>query len=203
MFRVLLAAPLFFFGLAPAKPTVYTVLDLPETAGLPLHAPVGPIHAGAMPIILEHTTLTQVKQRFGGNIQAGGDASEAVSWLCYRATTHSSTPIVYWFASNAEMSAGLSVSQVAVQLDASPAVLASCDQAPASLNGINSDLPEVGATADVLTQRFGPLKPDARGFLVYSHERPLPHQCTTSSTVDYRLESGSVKLFAISQVSSC
>ena len=95
-----------------------------------------------------------------------------------------------------------SISEVAVQLDAPPAVLASCDQAPDALSGITTGLPGIGASEAMLHTRLGAAKPDAKGFLVYSHERRLPDKSTTMQTATYRLENGRVKLVSIAQVTS-
>ena len=201
--KILFAASLYLSVEAQTAPTVYTVLDLPDARGAPLRRPVGPIHAGFMSIRLEHTTLTQVQKRFGGRVRNGGEASNAVAWLCYRSTNADATPLIYWFDSNSEMSSGLRISEVAVQLAPPASVRASCDEAPSSLTGVSSGLPGIDATRNDLFQRFGPIEADAKGFLVYSHERPLPRRCTTLDVVTYRIENDGVKLFAVPQVSSC
>ena len=165
---------------------------------------VGAIHAGTLPIVLEHTTLATVRQHFGGRLQRGGDAAGAVSWLCYRAAPAGSAPVLYWFDSNEEMSSqDHSISEIAVQAGPPAAVLASCGPAPDALTGITSTgLPGVGDTEATLQTRLGENKTDAKGFVVYNHERTLRDKSTTEQTVTYQVENGRIKLMAIAQVTS-
>jgi hypothetical protein len=191
-------------GAGPLSP--YKALNLPHSVHPTLHsAPVQAITAGSFNVQLEVTPLDAVKKQFGGTIRGAGDAGEAVTWLCYMGKNAEQKPVVYWFASNDEMSGDHhEVTQVAVQANPSGSVPKGCSTAPASLTGIDFGVPSVGSTLDAVAKHFGEGKPDARGYLGYASEVEVkePKDLTVIQSVQYRVREGVVTTVSVSQVST-
>jgi hypothetical protein len=122
---------------------------------------------------LEVTPLDAVKKQFGGVVRGAGDAGDAVTWLCYAGKNAEQQPVVYWFASNDEMSGDHhEVTQVAVQANPSAKVPAGCGDAPSALTEINFGVPSVGSPLDAVAKHFGTAKPDPRGISVTPARSP-------------------------------
>ena len=188
----------------PVSP--YKALRLPEVVHPTLAAaPVSTITAGSFSIQLEHTPLESVRKRFGGRVQGAGDAGLAVMWLCYTGKDADQRPVVYWFASNDEMS-GIhhEVTQVAVQTIASGVAPKGCGVAPAALTGVDFGVPSVGATSDAVIKHFGSGTPDARGYVGYASQVSVtePKDFTVTQSVQYRVRAGVVTTISVSQVTT-
>jgi hypothetical protein len=188
----------------PVSP--YKALGLPNSVHPTLHtAPVQAITAGPLSIQLEVTPLDAVKKQFGGTVQGAGDAGEAVTWLCYAGKDAEQRPVVYWFASNDEMSGGHhEVTQVAIQANPSGRAPKGCGEAPAALTGVDFGVPSVGAALDAVAKRLGAGAPDARGYLSYASEVAVkePKQATVTESVQYRVRNGVVTTISVSQVTT-
>jgi hypothetical protein len=184
----------------------YKALGLPKAVHPTLHAaPVQSITAGPLRIQLEVTPLDVVKKQFGGVVRGAGNAGDAVTWLCYAGKNAEHKPVVYWFASNDEMSGDHhEVTQVAVQANPSGKAPRGCGDAPSTLTEINFGVPSVGSTLDAVAKRFGPPKPDVRGFLSYAGEVAAkePKDFTVLQSVQYRVRDGVVTIFSVSQVTT-
>ena len=190
-------------GVGPLSP--YKALDLPKAVHPTLHAaPVQTITAGPLGIQLEITRLDTVKKQFGGVVRGAGDAGDAVTWLCY-AGKSAEQPVVYWFASNDEMSGDHhEVTQVAVQANPSGKAPAGCGDAPPALTEINFGVPSVRSTLDAVAKHFGTAKPDAKGYLSYASEVAVkePKDFTVTQSVQYRVRDGMVTTISVSQVTT-
>jgi hypothetical protein len=184
----------------------YKALGLPKAVHPTLHAaPVQAITAGPLNIKLEVTRLDAVKKQFGGVVQGAGDAGDAVTWLCYAGKNAEQQPVVYWFASNDEMSGNHhEVTQVAVQANPSGKAPRGCGSAPPALTEINFGVPSVGSTVDAVAKHFGTAKFDAREFLSYASEVAVkePKDFTVSQSVQYRVRGGVVTTISVSQVTT-
>lgn len=184
----------------------YKALDLPKAVHPTLHAaPVQAITAGSLGIQLEVTRLDAVKKQFGGVVRGAGDAGDAVTWLCYAGKNAEQQPVVYWFASNDEMSGDYhEVTQVAVQANPSGKAPAGCGDAPSALTEINFGVPSVGSALDVVAKHFGMAKPDAKGYLSYASEVAVkePKDFTVTQSVQYRVRDGVVTTISVSQVTA-
>jgi len=191
-------------GAGPLSP--YKALGLPKAVHPTLHtAPVQAIIAGPLGIQLEMTRLDAVKKRFGGVARGAGDAGDAVTWLCYAGKNAEQKPVVYWFASNDEMSGDHhEVTQVAVQANPSGKAPSGCGDAPSTLTGISFGVPSVGSTVDAVAKHFGTAKPDAKGYLSYASEVSVkePKDFTVSQSVQYRVRDGVVTICSVSQVTT-
>jgi hypothetical protein len=194
-------------GVTQTPVSPYTALVFPETDGIKLHAaPVKSIQVGPLAVVLETTILAKVSQRFGGTMHYAGDAGDAVNWLCYAGNGAAGKPVIYWFASNEEMSSeDHSISQVAVQSNPSGVAPAGCGSAPV-LATIDLGVPGVGASLADVTKRLGAGKPDAKGFLSYQSERHVAGRgdkdSVTLQAVQYQIVSGVVATVSVSQVTS-
>jgi hypothetical protein len=189
-------------GAGPLSP--YKALDLPKAVHPTLHtAPVQAITAGPLGIQLEVTPLDAVKKQFGGVVRGAGDAGDAVTWLCYAGKNAEQQPVVYWFASNDEMSGNHhEVTQVAVQANPSGKAPAGCGEAPSALTEINFGVPSVGSALDAVVKHFGTGKPDAKGYLSYASDVAVkePKDFTVTQSVQYRVRDGVVTTISVSQV---
>jgi hypothetical protein len=194
-------------GVAQTPVSPYVALVFPETDGIKLHAaPVKSIQVGPLAVVLETTILGAVSQRFGGTMHNAGDAGDAVNWLCYAGNNAAQKPVVYWFASNNEMSSeDHSISQVAVQSNPGGVAPAGCGSA-AVLATIDLGVPGVGTSLADVTKRLGAGKPDAKGFLSYQNERHVAGRgdkdSVTLQTVQYQIAGGVVVTVSVSQVTS-
>jgi hypothetical protein len=130
---------------------------------------------GGTPLSFEKTTLDQLQQSFGGLIHSQGDASDAVSWLCYtqHAAKKGDTPTTVWFTStNGAASASPTLSMVVVQhVDASHK--SGCATAPKTFTFPSFAIPALGATLDALSAKYGPIKRDRQGNVYFTSTRPL------------------------------
>jgi hypothetical protein len=191
-------------GAGPISP--YKALKLPKAVHPTQHtAPVQSIAAGALRIQLEVTPLDAVKKQFGGIVRSGGDASDAVTWLCYAGRDAGLGSVVYWFASNNEMSGSRhEVTQVAIQSNASSKAPDGCGEAPVALTGIDFGVPSIGSSVDVVRKQFGTAKPDPRGDLSYASEKVVkePKEATVTQSLQYRIRNGVVAIISVSQVST-
>lgn len=69
-----------------------TVLWEPPVPPWPEHLPkatvnremVGTLQVSGVPVVLEKTTLDELRQRFGGMLGTRGEGGKAEAWLCYR-----------------------------------------------------------------------------------------------------------------------
>jgi len=205
---------IMMLGLAASGPNAmtatplspYKALRLPNAVHPTLStAPVQAITVGPFNIELEVTRLDAVKKQFGGTIRGAGDAAKAVTWLCYAGKNTAQMPVVYWFASNDEMSGDHhEVTQIAVQSNPGGIAPNGCRDAPTSLIEINFGVPSVGSTLDDVVKHFGPGKPDPKGYLSYATEVAVkePKDGTVTQSVQYRVRGGVVTTVSVSQVSA-
>jgi hypothetical protein len=191
------------FAAGPVSP--YKALGLPKAVHPTLSsAPVGTIRVGALEVRLEVTPLSAVQLMFGGVIRGAGDAANAVTWLCYAGKDAKQRSVVFWFASNDEMSGDHhEVTQIAVQDNPGGAAPAGCGVAPVGLR-IEFGIPAVGSTMDEVSAKFGAGKPDARGFVSYASETKTttPKEMTVMQSVQYRVRESVVTIVSVSQVST-
>jgi hypothetical protein len=191
-------------GAGPLSP--YKALGLPKAVHPTLHAaPVQAIMAGSLGIQLEVTPLDAVKKQFGGTVRGAGDADDAVTWLCYAGKNVEQKPVVYWFASNDEMSGDHhEVTQVAVQANPSGKAPRGCGDAPSALIGIDLGVPSVGSTLDAVAKHLGAAKVDTKGCLGYASEVIAKEstEATVTQSVQYRVRDGVVTTISVSQVTA-
>ncbi len=191
------------FAAGPVSP--YKALGLPKAVHPTLSAaPVGTVRVGALEVRLEVTPLSAVQRMFGGVVRGAGDAANAVTWLCYAGRDAKQRSVVYWFASNDEMSGDHhEVTQIAVQDNPAGTAPAGCGAAPVGL-GIQFGIPSVGSTMDEVSAKFGAGKVDARGFVSYASEAntTTPKEMTVTQSVQYRVREGVVTIASVSQVST-
>ncbi|MGZ3238871.1 MAG: hypothetical protein ACXWJK_00605, partial [Burkholderiaceae bacterium] len=92
--------------------------------------PVLPLRMGPLEIILEKTSLEKVRATIGlGKIYKHGDASEALAWLCYTATTANSKQRL-WLSSG-EMGGLTAIDGItAVEIHANDNQSESCPELP-------------------------------------------------------------------------
>jgi hypothetical protein len=192
---------------APAladPPTAYDALHFPAVPQTAFEIPVGVIQAGDLPIALERTTLKAVQRRFGGALYHGGDAAEAVTWICYSKSIQKDASLVYWFISNGEMGGGTAITQVAIQRIAT-APDKRCGPEPARLTGVKFSLPSIGARLEDVERHFhgGQLKD---GSLNYGNTRSVgaakDPDTTTSQTVQYHFTDGAADIVSVGQVTA-
>jgi hypothetical protein len=193
-------------AVAAGQVSPYKVLRLPNAVHPTLEsAPVSTITAGTYSIQLEHTPLESVRKQFGGKMQGAGDAGLAVMWLCYAGKDSEQRPVVYWFASNDEMS-GIhhEVTQIAIQANPGAIAPKGCGAAPAGLTGVDFGVPSVGAASDAVVKHFGAGRPDAKGYLGYASQVSVkePKDFTVTQSVQYRLRDGVVTTISVSQVTT-
>jgi hypothetical protein len=91
--------------------------------------PVGPFQLGHLKVVLEKTTLEEVKTIVGvGSIKRQGDASESIDWICYTATVPTLQRI--WITSS-ELGGGSVVDGIsAVDIEPSKSTDESCPELP-------------------------------------------------------------------------
>jgi hypothetical protein len=196
------------FSATPLSP--YKALGLPNAVHPTLQiAPVQTITIGSFSVQLEITHLDAVKKQFGGVIRGAGDAGNAVTWLCYAGKSEQQAPVVYWFASNDEMSGNHhEVTQVAIQANPSGVAPLGCSEAPTSLTGIDFGVPSIGATVDAVARHFGAGKPDARGYVSYASSTPVQGEgkgdedARVTQSVQYRMRDSVVTVISVSQVTA-
>ena len=181
-------------------------LDLPRGVEPTLRtAPVQLLHAGRLALRLEVTPLSRVQQVFGGSVRRGGDAGEAVTWLCF-AGMLAEQPVVFWFVSNDE-AAGEShaLTQVALQDNPGGESPEGCSETPVTLTGLDFGfgIPALGATRKAVITHFGG-GPAAAEFAGYASSVPSLGRegGTTLQTLQYRFRDNRVTALSVAQVTS-
>ena len=99
--------------------------------------PVQPIHFGKLLLVLEKTTLADVRSALGsGAIFQNGDAGESLSWLCYTFASGMLDQTV-WLSSS-EMGGGEVIDGVtAMQLNSKSPALRNCARLPRNYGSIH------------------------------------------------------------------
>jgi hypothetical protein len=133
------------------------------------------VTAAGMTIQFEETTLGDVKEAFGGEIQTAGDAGTSSYWLCYLTGTDAQRSIL-WFVADGEMGGSdHTLNTIAVEPHPGSGVAEGCASAPASLNALAFDIPGVGSTLSDVTAKFGLQARTAKGiFTMRVCSRMLP-----------------------------
>lgn len=149
--------------LQPPDWPVDTVIDTNMDAD-----PVVPVRLGSFVVTLEKTTLEEVIAAAGaGNINERGDASEALSWICYCV----SGPISYrlWLTSNEIGGGSVNNGMIAVKNESSGQVNKGCPELPSALlpvrmsNGI-----WIGSQEQSIRRKVGDQKVKS-SFLIYDY----------------------------------
>jgi hypothetical protein len=164
----------------------------------PRSAPrVALLSTGGLDIKLEVTSMQDVVNAYGGEINQTGEAGGHVVWICYAKPQET-----VWFYSDGEMGDG-TVTGVAAETGTANAAWG-CAPAPATLRAMQFDIPTRGATQAELDATFAPLAPDENGRLGFTSESPHPTEAGFKIWQDtiYRIgPDGTVDAVAIVQMS--
>lgn len=158
------------------------------------------VNAGPLSIVLEKTTLDEVKAAFGGNIRSRSVEGLSIGWLCYELAT-GDLPRRIWFVANARDAATpaqkpvtfISTEEVSGNTD-------KCDTPTVALAPLLLPVPTLKDGAADLEQRFGaaPIQEMVR----YAHEQQGEQNTTVLQSLVYRLKDGKIDGIAFTQVTS-
>ena len=196
---------------APVVPKLSNFADLVVAGIVGENAPLlavdfaSGIALGAQPLVLEKTTLSEIKALMGGTSHSQGDPGSAVSWLCYtrHAATKADTPRTVWFISTSP-SAPDAIDMVVVEnVDATK--VSGCLTAPKTFVFPSFGIPGIGASLADIKGKFGVLVRDRQHNVYYNSARALNDGSGRSvyQKLGYRLNTkGVVSGIALSQVTT-
>ncbi|MCA1406426.1 hypothetical protein I6F26_18555 [Ensifer sp. IC3342] len=150
-------------------------------------------------IILDKTTLDDIKAAFGGEIRIRSAGDIAVGWLCYTFVSQSVQRDV-WFIANdmqAASGAGQAVNMIAVEETSEDQL--DCDKGQFDVENWTIPVPTLGEDRASLQQRFG--NAPESGLVRYAHEGAGADAQLTQSLV-YRLKDGKIDAVAFTQIKS-
>ncbi|MBP1872823.1 hypothetical protein J2Z19_002535 [Ensifer adhaerens] len=158
------------------------------------------VNAGPLSIVLEKTTLDEVKTAFGGNIRSRSVEGLSIGWLCYELAT-GNLPRRIWFVANGRDAATpaekpvtfISTEEVAGDTD-------KCDTPTVELAPLLLPVPTLKDGTEALEKRFGAAP--QQGMARYAHEHQGEQNTTVMQSLVYRLKDGHIDGIAFTQVTS-
>ncbi|MCA1441663.1 hypothetical protein I6F07_15830 [Ensifer sp. IC4062] len=148
-------------------------------------------------IVLDKTTLDDIKAAFGGEVRIRSAGDIAVGWLCYTLVSQSVQRDV-WFIANdmqAASGAGQAVNMIAVEETSEDQL--DCDKGQFDPASWTIPVPTLGDDKASLQQRFG--NAPESGLVRYAHEGPGAEAQLSQSLV-YRLKDGKIDAVAFTQI---
>lgn len=164
--------------------------------------PAVALKAGGAALVFEMTSLVEIADTLGGDIQHAGDASDSTYWLCYSQPGSATTAAaIVWFQSG-EMG-GDEHTLGAIAVETAPATLpAECVEPKKPLD-LETGLPGLAAKRGDLDAAFAPSDPKDE-LLVFSHEGQVTEGpakgANVLTLVGYRLEGDLVSAYQLAQV---
>ena len=154
---------------------------------------VASLRIATVPIVLEKTTLTEIRAQLGGKIGQRGDAGEFLQWLCYTGSNTGSHWILWLESSEIEGGTvgGLELSRMSSAEKADER----CSQLP---NGAGVELPNalhLGMNANDLQASLGKPTTTHGETLIFTHEQQETihgESYTSSNTVTFILRGTAV-----------
>lgn len=158
------------------------------------------VNAGKLAIVLEKTTLDEVKAAFGGNIRSRSVEGLSIGWLCYELST-GDLPRRIWFVANGRDAAApaekpvtfISTEEVSGDAD-------KCDTPTVALAPLLLPVPTLKDGTEALEKRFGAAPQE--GMVRYAHEQQGEQNTTVMQSLVYRLKDGRIDGIAFTQVTS-
>lgn len=158
------------------------------------------VNAGKLAIVLEKTTLDEVKAAFGGNIRSRSVEGLSIGWLCYELST-GDLPRRIWFVANGRDAAApaekpvtfISTEEVSGDAD-------KCDTPTVALAPLLLPVPTLKDGTEALEKRFGAAP--QQGMVRYAHEQQGEQNTTVMQSLVYRLKDGRIDGIAFTQVTS-
>lgn len=158
------------------------------------------VNAGKLAIVLEKTTLDEVKAAFGGNIRSRSVEGLSIGWLCYELST-GDLPRRIWFVANGRDAAApaekpvtfISTEEVSSDAD-------KCDTPTVALAPLLLPVPTLKDGTEALEKRFGAAP--QQGMVRYAHEQQGEQNTMVMQSLVYRLKDGRIDGIAFTQVTS-
>lgn len=158
------------------------------------------VNAGSLTIVLEKTTLDDIKATFGGNVRSRSVEGLSIGWLCYELET-GDLPRRIWLVANGRDAATpgekpvtfISTEEVSDNADR-------CDTPTVALAPLLLPVPTLKDGTEALEKRFGAAP--KQGMVRYSHEQPGEQNTTVMQSLVYRLKDGRIDGIAFTQVTS-
>ncbi len=158
------------------------------------------VNAGSLTIVLEKTTLDDVKATFGGNVRSRSVEGLSIGWLCYELET-GDLPRRIWLVANGRDAATpgekpvtfISTEEVSDNTDR-------CDTPNVALAPLLLPVPTLKDGTDALEKRFGAAP--KQGMVRYSHQQPGEQNTTVMQSLVYRLKDGRIDGIAFTQITS-
>ncbi|MBB4186304.1 hypothetical protein [Sinorhizobium terangae] len=157
------------------------------------------VKAPTITIVLDKTTLDDIKAAFGGEVRIRSAGDVAVGWLCYTFASQSAQRDV-WFIAN-DMQAGSGAGQVVnmIAVEEVAEDQPDCDKGQFDLADWTIPVPTLGDDKASLHQRFG--NAPESGLVRYAHEGASADAQISQSLV-YRLKDGKIDAVAFTQIKS-
>ncbi|NRP73119.1 hypothetical protein ILFOPFJJ_04018 [Ensifer psoraleae] len=151
-------------------------------------------------IVLDKTTLEDIKAAFGGEIRTRSAGNIAVGWLCYTIPARDRQRRV-WFIADGEDASGAKPTLTMVSVEDTAESRDDCDKGQFDVSSWRLPVPTLGGNPDSLRQRFGNA-PD-EGIVRYAHENPGGNAgAGLSQSLVYRQKGGQIDGLAFSQETS-
>ncbi|MGF6176391.1 hypothetical protein [Ensifer sp. 4252] len=158
------------------------------------------VNAGSLSIVLEKTTLDEVKATFGGDIRSRSVEGLSIGWLCYELST-GDLPRRIWFVANGRDGAApaekpvtfISTEEVADEAD-------KCDTPTVALAPLLLPVPTLKDGTDALEKRFGAAP--KQGMVRYAHQQQGEQNTMVMQSLVYRLKGGQIDGIAFTQITS-
>lgn len=158
------------------------------------------INAGPLSIVLEKTTLDEVKAAFGGNIRSRSAEGLSIGWLCYELST-GDLPRRIWFVANDRDAAAPTEKPVTfISTEEVSDETEKCDTPTVALAPLLLPVPTLKDSTEALEKRFGAAPKE--GMVRYAHQQQGEQNMMILQSLVYRLKDGHIDGIAFTQVTT-
>ncbi|OCP16300.1 hypothetical protein [Ensifer sp. LC163] len=158
------------------------------------------VNAGPLSIVLEKTTLDEVKTAFGGTLRSRSVEGLSIGWLCYELST-GDLPRRIWFVANGrDASAPAEKAVTFISTEEVSGDADTCDTPIVALAPLLLPVPTLKDGTEALEKRFG--AGPKQGMVRYAHEQQGEQNTMVMQSLVYRLKDGHIDGIAFTQVTS-
>ncbi|MEL4374602.1 hypothetical protein [Brucella cytisi] len=156
------------------------------------------INAGVMQISLEKTTISEIQNHFGGDVQSHTAMGKGTTWLCYDLDVDGLKRRIWFVSDSQEKDDDDFVNFVSTEVakDHTPG----CEVPRVDLTGLSLPVPTLKDRPDALKKRFG--VGVKQGLIRYSNEQTAQTGVETVQSLVYRVQDGEIDAVAFSQATA-
>lgn len=158
------------------------------------------VNAGSLTIVLEKTTLDDVKATFGGTVRSRSVEGLSIGWLCYELSTGDLPRRIWLVANGRDADAADKKPVTFISTEEVSGAADKCDTPTVALAPLLLPVPTLKDGTDALEKRFGAAP--KQGMVRYSHQQPGEQNTTVMQSLVYRLKDGLIDGIAFTQVTS-